>query len=354
VLIGAYGEAVAAGDRACSLAEMLGLPEPARALGYRGYARVYLGDEEGLDEMERGLSLLLEAGVGLEAAVLQNNLAIARYPLQGPSRSLDAFEAAIKFSEERGLAGIGAFLGANCPALLTELGRPDEATTRTAVLSAAYEGSGNAQDPCEVHASELALRLARGEHASPDEIDWLIATARTVRHPEVTGLALAVAAAALAPGEADRARLLLAELERVEGFRKTPYYARELPGMGRTALVAGDVELAKRLVERLETRYPLEEHALCAARAQLAEHAGGHAEAAALYAEAAARWQEFGNVPERAYALLGRGRCLLALDEPGALEPLREARELFASMGYQPALAETDALLGQSAPAAAS
>ena len=48
-----------------------------------------------------------------------------------------------------------------------------------------------------------------------------------------------------------------------------------------------------------------------------------HADAARLYAEAAERWQEFGNVPERAYALLGQGRCLVAL---GEREPQSAAR----------------------------
>ena len=57
-------------------------------------------------------------------------------------------------------------------------------------------------------------------------------------------------------------------------------------------------------------------------------------------------------MPERAYALLGQGRCLRALSERRAEEPLREARELFASMGYTPALAETEALLGESEAAA--
>jgi hypothetical protein len=36
----------------------------------------------------------------------------------------------------------------------------------------------------------------------------------------------------------------------------------------------------------------------------------------------------------------------------GAAEPLREARELFAAMGYEPALAQTDELLGQGEAAA--
>jgi hypothetical protein len=123
--------------------------------------------------------------------------------------------------------------------------------------------------------------------------------------------------------------------------------------MGRTALATGDEALARRLAEGLEPNYPLNEHALCATRAQLAEHAGDYADASILYDEAAARWHEFGNVPERAYALLGQGRCLLALSRPDAEQPLREARDLFAAMGYKPALAETETLLEQIAAAPA-
>ncbi len=93
---------------------------------------------------------------------------------------------------------------------------------------------------------------------------------------------------------------------------------------------------------------PLREHALVSARAYLAEAAGDHNAAAHFYQQAADRWQQFGNVPERAYALLGQGRCLSALGKPDAQDPLRQARELFAAIGYRPALAETDALLGES------
>jgi hypothetical protein len=352
-LTGAFEDAVTAAERASTLAKTLGLPEPARALGYHGFARAYLGDEHGLDEMENALSLLVQAGAGLEAGQLQNNLAIARYPLQGPAPSFHAFEAGIAFGEERGLAGLVLQLGANCPALLVELGRSDEAAERADALSAALEGGlGNAQDSCEVRASQLALRLARGGQAVPAEIESLIRAGRTIRHPEVTGLALAVAAAALVPDNPNQARLTLTELEHVEGFRYTSYYARQLPGMTRTALRAADVELASRLVERLESRYPLEEHALCAAQAQLAEAAGNHQQAASLYADAAQRWNQFGNQPEHAYAALGQGRCLHALSDPAADQPLTEARDLFASMGYAPALAETEALLQQAQAAA--
>jgi hypothetical protein len=94
------------------------------------------------------------------------------------------------------------------------------------------------------------------------------------------------------------------------------------------------------------------EHALAAARAQLAEAAEQHLDAAALYADAAERWHEFGNVPERAYALLGQGRCLSVAGDAGAEPHLHEARELFASMGFAPAVAEVDRYLGSAEAAA--
>ena len=122
----------------------------------------------------------------------------------------------------------------------------------------------------------------------------------------------------------------------------------------RTALAIGDPELARRLIETVEPTTPLADNALCACRAQLGEAEGDLGAAVDTYSEAAERWRHFGNVPERAYALLGEGRCLSALGKPEAEEPLRNARDLFASMGYRPALAETEALLSRTQAAAAS
>ncbi|HEY2940059.1 MAG TPA: adenylate/guanylate cyclase domain-containing protein [Gaiellaceae bacterium] len=352
VIDGAYEEAIAAAQRAATLAESLGLPEPARALGYRGFARFYVGDAGGLDEMERALALVLEQGAGRDAAILQNNLALVRYPLQGPASSLAAFEQAIAFCEQRGLAEAAALVEANCPGLLAQLGRPEEALERGARLAGVLEARGAVHPLTEVRAVELASRLARGEQEALAEADWLVETAREVGAADVVALALAPAAAAQLIARApERASAFLSELEQTTGARESTYYARQLAEMVRTALTSGDAALAKRLADGLKPRYPLDEHALSAANAQLREAAGEHAVAATLYAEAAGQWQEFGNLPERAYALLGQGRCLLAISEPGAEEPLREARELFSSMGYKPALAETEALLEQTAAA---
>jgi hypothetical protein len=149
----------------------------------------------------------------------------------------------------------------------------------------------------------------------------------------------------LAGGHDERATALLEELEQTGGTRGDPYYAAALPELVRCALALGEPALAAGLIAGVEPRLPLQRQALATCRAELAEAAGDHATAASAYADAATRWRQFGDIPELAAALLGQGRCLVALGTPGADGPLREARELFTTMGYVPALNETDALL---------
>ncbi len=194
-------------EQALSLAERRGLAVPARALGEHGLARAELGDADGLAEAEKALALLLEQGAGRAAAVLQNNLALARYPLQGPARSLAAFEEGIAFSEERGLAEVAAVLEGNCPGLLVELGHSEEALGRAGRLAAQAEASGDVQTLIELRAVELATRLAQGEREpSPAAADWLVET-READFADVSLFALAAAAAAqLAAHQPEQAR----------------------------------------------------------------------------------------------------------------------------------------------------
>ena len=53
------------------------------------------------------------------------------------------------------------------------------------------------------------------------------------------------------------------------------------------------------------------------------------------------------GVPERAYALLGQGRCLTILGDPAADQPLRQARALLDQMGARPRVAKCDTLIAQ-------
>jgi class 3 adenylate cyclase len=352
---GVAAEAIAAADRARNAAQQLGLAEPARALGIRGEARAYLGNADGLAEMERALALMMESGAGWDRAALQNNRAIAAYPLQGPAQSLAAFEEGVRFSEQRGLHELTNGIESNCPFLLMELGRTDEAVERATKVADALETRGLLHFLIEPRAVKVAVTVARGQRIDTTEVAWLEETARNVGAADVVVLALATAAAALySAGDRVHARSLLSEVDKSPGARETPYYARCLPAMVRTALAADDRRTAEQLVDSFPPHYPLDDNAIRSARAQLREHADELVEAVTLYADAAARWRQFGNVVEYAYALLGHGRCLRAVEQVGAEKSLREAAKLFGSMGYTPVVADTDALLKQAEARAAS
>jgi hypothetical protein len=168
-------------------------------------------------------------------------------------------------------------------------------------------------------------------------------------------IAIAVTGAASllnAQGHREQARLLLHELDSAAVQRTFAAYAWCLTELVRSAVAVGDHEVAGSLAAGVRPATPCDQYGLMSCQAQLAEANGNHTEAASLYADAAHRWNQFGNVPEHAYSLLGQGRCLRALGDPAGQQPLAEARELFASMGYNPALAETDSLLAESQPAA--
>jgi hypothetical protein len=91
--------------------------------------------------------------------------------------------------------------------------------------------------------------------------------------------------------------------------------------------------------------------ALATARAVAAEASGDLTEAAGRYAECARVWLSYGSIPERGHALLGEGRCRLALGEDEAVDRLHAARDVFEALGATPMIRRADALLGDEAAA---
>ena len=337
-----YVPAVTAAESALALAAELGLPEPAFALHWRGLARCGLGSANGLEDMRRALRLALEREQGREAAIIYGNLAGVVWSHEGPQAALDTLADAIAFCERRGITEVALQNRAAIPTVLAELGQTERALAEAGPLADRLHAAGDIAY-IEPRALQMWLLVERGTPEEAIDPEGLAAAARNVGQPEM--IADVVAAAArirFARQRPEQALALLRELDELTTHRYalTP----RLPSILRTALALGDRPLAERLSSGIDPASPIDEHALVAARAQLAEAAGDHARAAELFAEVAERWREFGNVPERAYALLGQGRCLTTLTLPGAEEPLSEARELFASMGYRPALAETETL----------
>jgi class 3 adenylate cyclase/tetratricopeptide (TPR) repeat protein len=338
-------------ERALALAEELDLDPSARALGYRGLARSYLGDPGGLEDMRRAISLATQAGQGREVAVLLYNLGELLLVFEGPAASLDGLRAGVAFAEARGLAGHFATTRAHTFHPLFDCGELDEALENAVALAGRLEDE-DVLDLVEVRAGQAQILAVRGQAAQvAHSLDWIESTSRGAGAPEYAVIGLASSALVRAGlGQNEAAAELLAEVETTSGAREIMYYAVYLNAMVRTALAIGHRELAERVGGGVEPRYPYAEHALLAANAALAEARGDLQAAADAYADAADRWERFGVVPEQAFALLGQGRCLLGRSRPTEAAPvLQHAREIFERLQAAPALAETDALLASAA-----
>jgi hypothetical protein len=237
-------------------------------------------------------------------------------------------------------------ISSGIPNFLAELGQSEQALAEAGSVADRIEAAGDMSwlDP---RALQLRLLAETGSPQHAPDPEPLLVAAREIGLPDLIATAFAAAAQLLlAQGHPEQAEALRIELDETSAVRAAQAQL-VLPGLLRTTLALGDTGFAQRVVEGVEPRTPVAEHALAPARAQLAEADHRHGDAAQLYREAGERWEQFGNLPERAYALLGEGRCLVALGGPGAEVPLAEARHLFTSMGYNPALAETEKLLAK-------
>ncbi|HWQ01627.1 MAG TPA: AAA family ATPase, partial [Gaiellaceae bacterium] len=343
-----YREAIERSGRAADLAAELGLPTPPGALGTRGNARAALGDPQGVDDLRQALELSIEQGQGRMAAISYANLAFVTWLYEGPKAAIVVGRAGTEFSQRHGDTDMALHLTGGMAPVLAEIGDTEAALEHARAAAERQQASGSIF-VVESRTLELRLLAEQGRHEQVAVPDELVGVARESGEPQVIANAFSTAAQLLlAQSRSEEAQALLAELCTVDEIRGDPVYAGLLAGLVRTALALPDAALAQQLLDGVQPVMPLAAHALAAGRAQLAEAAGDLTEASHLYAEAAERWREFGNVPELAYALLGYGRSLSALGDPSAEPPLSEARDLFASMGYGPALANTEGFLAAS------
>jgi class 3 adenylate cyclase/tetratricopeptide (TPR) repeat protein len=349
-LQGQLEAAIATADQAITLAHQLGLDPPARAFGYRGGARATLGDRAGLTDYTHAIDLATAAGQGHQVAVSHNNYALDRWPFDGPAAAMDTLHAGIAYAAPRGLTEITDNLETSSLSVLVDTGEHDQALDLAADLADQFETTGDIWDLGEVRSVQTRIHTLRGQpDRAADWLDWLETTTRDSAEPQGIVLGFAAAAAAHAAlDHPDTAAALLAEVHTTASTRHTYYYAVWLPGMVRTALTIGHPDLAEELLAGVEPRHPYTEHALVTAHAALTEHRGDYQAAATAYAGATTRWEQFGVVPEHAFALLGQGRCLTALGQAAeATIVVQRARAIFEPMQAAPALAEIDTLLEQ-------
>lgn len=326
-----------------------------RALQFRATARADHDADyaAGLGDMQEAVRLGRELGLGIELGHALSNVADYVWWTVGPAAALEHYDAAIVHTDQRGLVQMKNYARGERLWVLFDLGRWDELLHEADELIAA--GRAFAVGALTVEGFVLPYKagvlVRRGDTAQASELTAsYLDRLREIGDPQslVPGLATA-ALVALATGDPSRATSLVAEIDKVEGGRSREWRHYCLPETTRICIQAGDLELAHK-IRRSEVQRPVRQHELTrvSADAILAEASGELASASQLYADAAARWQQFGHVPERAHALLGHGRVALALGQPAASEPLRAAQTIFTSLDYRAPLAETEALIAAS------
>lgn len=345
---GDLARAIRDADRALVLARELDLPEPPRALGFKGLFRCLSGDAAGLDDLQRAVALALDRGLGREAAVIYANLAFVAGVLEGSARAIEANRLAFDFAERTGRVDMAVNIAANHVYWLYVIGSWDEALSRARSEAAIATRTGSTELRL-VRGVEALVLANRGEAEQATELaGWLVEESRRSSDVQwvVPGFAVGALVAAAA-GRSEEALALLAELEQHPGARAdSNQYLMRVAENVRTALACGDVAMARRLTEGAPASFPMQENFLRAARAAIAEAEGAPGDAARLFTEASDAWVRFENVPELAFARLGQGRCLLAMGDTAAgLAALDKARTIFDRLGARPALDEIDSLV---------
>jgi hypothetical protein len=175
VLSGDLVDGIGWAERTLALAADLGLEEPPKPLGYRGIARCWLGDSDGMDDLRRALELAVEQGEGREATVLHNNLASMLGLIEGPVASLAAYRQGVAFAEARGIAEQALGMSAGSLDMVFDLGSWGEVLEIAEDLTGQFEATSSviALVTCRlIQARVLALVADRTRPSSWPSGPW--------------------------------------------------------------------------------------------------------------------------------------------------------------------------------------
>ncbi len=341
-------------EKTLHLATQLGLrDETVKALQYRGAARCELGDERGLEDLREAIRLGEEAGLGQALALARANYAFQLWFREGPQAALGVWQDSQRAAETHGFVGLAQMARMGQLEALFDLGRWDEVLAMSREIQA-WTGRRDRRSESGVYAMifEAWVRLRRGEL---DGLEALIGDVFDLAQPFAQSEYVAPASLLLAEfrrSREDRAGAAEALDTFAESTAPSPNFrALFIPVAVRALVALGDVDAAEALIpDRSDAITARHRVSLLTARAVIDEARGDLEPALAAYREAAARWWDHGFRLERGLTLAGTGRCLLRLGRADeAVEPLRQARDVFAALRARPAIAEVDALLEEAA-----
>ncbi len=337
-------------ERALAMARELGLPAPARALGFRGMARCNTGDVGGLDDYREAIVIAGEAGHGREGAVLRSNLAVGLFAHIGVAAAVQASAEAIEYSRSRGISEMTTSIRVATMFTTFAAGDFDTMLALAGELVPGLEASGGVEllAWCRGHEAHIYVLRGQAELTRP-WLDWLEGASRGTGEAQSVAQGLeAVAVARAQLGDADKAALLLEEAHAFPGVVSDANHLIFTPAVVRVALQIGGPAFAERLLEGIQPFSLHATHVLASAQAALTEARGDVAGAVEGYGDVAARWERFGMISEQAFAQLGLGRCLVRLSRMAEAAPaIAAARTIFTRLGAEPHVAEAESLIAE-------
>jgi class 3 adenylate cyclase/tetratricopeptide (TPR) repeat protein len=313
------------------------------AVATRGDARCLLGDAGGLDDLREAGEAHLARGWDPLTVI---HFANATFQIEGPTAAIPIYEEIIRRSMERGIRYLQVCTRSLLLEALREAGKWDEVLAASGEL---METLKSAEDHTSLMTAEVAVAQVLAQRGETDlAVPLALSSLELAKEhalPVDFSVTLITAATALAPLDQAAATRHLEQLPQHLDSAFATFGVYELPQMLRTAHVVGATELAAELTEWVPTGLATQACVRRYGDALLAASRSEHEAAAAGFADAAARWHGFGVPYEEAQALLGQGRCLMALARaPEAAPVLEQARAIFVRLGAKPALAEAEAL----------
>jgi tetratricopeptide (TPR) repeat protein len=305
------------------------------ALHIRGNGRLELGDMGGMDDLWQALHRAEASGTVLDQAYSYSYLSEWVGVTQGPAIGLKLNDASIEICDGRGILGQGMWARAESLWLLYDAGRWDELLDVVATLMGWATEHGDTIVESISLSNRARVLTHRGKGASAEELlERAIPVARTVGDLQVQApVFVAAAVVEHARGDDEHALEHVREFEQATRDGPTEYRELQSPEVLRVCLEAGEIELAEKVLGDRPVFVTRTQVAVLTGKALLAEARGGTGEAAALFREAAATWESYGDPFERAHAIAGLARCLTALERPDEAEEARgQAARLFTAL----------------------
>jgi class 3 adenylate cyclase/tetratricopeptide (TPR) repeat protein len=315
------------------------------ALNNRGLQRCELADMGCVEDFREAIDLSEAAGDPLLTFLSFNNLADPIWLIEGPEKGLEANRRAQALGRSHGYVYQTFWARMEALRMLFEVGLWDEALNQADELIAWSGGKNAALVELISTLYRAVILFNRGAmHEALLLEDGFLPLARDTDEHEFLVPCLAFCALLHATtADNETALALIREFEKKT--EHMPHYrARYLPDIARALSVVGSARDARRLlVLETDLAFPRDRIDNLTAEALVIEAEGARERALELYDEAAHRWGEYGFVLEEGHALLGAGRCLMALGRKAdARFKLHGARRIFSDLGAIALIKETD------------